>query len=206
MTKGSPIIEDLTGRSFGKLTVIEKTGSRGSSWKCKCECGNTVIDFASNLLFGTRKTCGCYKNSPHSEEHKKNISKGRKGKMTGDKHPMWKGGITKTIGYERRRQKEWVLKNYEHARTLHNRRRIRKIGNGGNHTASEWVYLKEKIGGCASCKKTANEISLTRDHIIPISKGGTDNIENIQPLCRSCNSKKGRKIINYISQITKVLV
>ena len=58
----------------------------------------------------------------------------------------------------------------------------------GSHTLAEWNDLKSKFHNkCAICKI---EKKLTKDHIIPVSKGGSDYIDNIQPLCRNCNSKK----------------
>ncbi len=35
------------------------------------------------------------------------------------------------------------------------------------------------------------------DHVVPLTKGGTDDIGNIQPLCGACNRKKFVAIIDY---------
>lgn len=73
-------------------------------------------------------------------------------------------------------------------------RYAREKGAIGNHTLKEWQELKQKYNNkCAIC---GLEKPLTKDHIIPLSKGGTNYISNIQPLCRNCNSKKHNKIIN----------
>ena len=67
--------------------------------------------------------------------------------------------------------------------------------------------LREKILNrdnrtCQNCKKTAEsfrEIKLHIDHIIPVSKGGTDNEDNLQVLCSSCNLIKKNYIFNSFS-------
>lgn len=62
----------------------------------------------------------------------------------------------------------------------------------GAHTPQEWEHIKALAKHrCVKCKKKK---PLTRDHIIPLSKGGTDLITNIQPLCHSCNCRKHNKI------------
>ncbi|MCL8207737.1 MAG: HNH endonuclease [Actinomycetia bacterium] len=44
---------------------------------------------------------------------------------------------------------------------------------------------------CQQCGKTN---SLTVDHIIPLSQGGTNALSNLQILCRACNQKKGASL------------
>ena len=55
---------DLTGKTFGKLYVLESAGSdeRGNQkWRCKCECGNIVVVVGYNLTGNAANSCGCYK-------------------------------------------------------------------------------------------------------------------------------------------------
>lgn len=102
--------------------------------------------------------------------------------------------------HERHKERYWNdpdFREREKVRvtTKGNRRRARKAGNGGSHTPQEWNDLCAKYNHrclCCGLKKP-----LTRDHIIPIEKGGTDDISNIQVLCKSCNSAKGIQIIDY---------
>lgn len=48
---------------------------------------------------------------------------------------------------------------------------------------------------CQMCKVYLSDRLVECDHIIPITKGGTNHIDNLQPLCKPCNSSKGNKII-----------
>jgi 5-methylcytosine-specific restriction endonuclease McrA len=64
-----------------------------------------------------------------------------------------------------------------------------------HHTTAEWKALCAYYhGACICCGEIC---TLTKDHIVPVSKGGSDLISNLQPLCRSCNSRKGGKVIDY---------
>lgn len=79
------------------------------------------------------------------------------------------------------------------------RRRARLAEAEGSFTTAEWEALKAHYASCPDCGRAWGDISplpgrssvITRDHIIPVSKGGRNDISNLRPLCYSCNSKKG---------------
>ena len=57
-------IKDLTGKRFGRLTVIELAGIDSKSrarWLCKCDCGNIKDVLSGSLTSGNVKSCGCYR-------------------------------------------------------------------------------------------------------------------------------------------------
>ncbi|KOP23539.1 HNH nuclease [Hapalosiphon sp. MRB220] len=47
---------------------------------------------------------------------------------------------------------------------------------------------------CQSCNQTHHDTHLTIDHIIPLARGGTNDISNLQTLCLTCNQQKKDKI------------
>jgi 5-methylcytosine-specific restriction endonuclease McrA len=78
------------------------------------------------------------------------------------------------------------------------RRRARIRSNGGSFTAAEWEGLKAaQQYTCLRCRQQEPQIRLVPDHIVPISKGGTSYISNIQGLCVACNNWKRAKTIDF---------
>jgi len=61
---------DLTGRKFGRWTVIERAHTRLGKvrWLCHCECGAQWTVSATSLLRGTSKSCGCTRGG-HNRTH-----------------------------------------------------------------------------------------------------------------------------------------
>lgn len=54
--------QDLTGRVFGRLTVIAAaatTRHHNQLWNCRCDCGNTIEIMTSSLTGGATRSCGC---------------------------------------------------------------------------------------------------------------------------------------------------
>lgn len=116
-------------------------------------------------------------------------------RLRGSARPNRQESLTRYNGSEKRKL---VGKRYytsPHGRLVLEKNntayRARKFKAEGSHTPEEWRAMVEACGSrCAKC----NEVrKMTRDHIVPLTKGGTDYISNIQPLCRPCNTRKSNK-------------
>ncbi|MCI0488970.1 MAG: HNH endonuclease [Blastocatellia bacterium] len=107
------------------------------------------------------------------------------------------------VGYsttpEAIRKREWRSQNRDRAR-MQNRidqanYRARCYGVEGQVSLREWLKMLGEFDGCCCCCGDSEEIEM--DHIRPTSKGGPHTIENIQPLCASCNKRKGKSDKDY---------
>lgn len=111
---------------------------------------------------------------------------------------------------QRKITKDYYQRNIEEYRAAHreyyrnnkpaymaaiHRRRARRLLNGGTFTHQEFEALCVLYGNiCLKCRKAAK---LTPDHVIPLCKGGRNSIENLQPLCLTCNISKGQNSYDY---------
>lgn len=97
---------------------------------------------------------------------------------------------------ERRRQKaqERYQANPERYLDYVHKRRARKAASGGSHSSEQWRALLESCGWrCAYCDVALTKGTACRDHRLPLSRGGSNDIENIVPACRRCNLRKHDK-------------
>ena len=130
---------------------------------------------------------------PRTPEHGKKIGEGLKGRV-------WTEEQRQKLRHPHKQHKSRTdpLTKKQRTNTRNGRYRARKRGADGTHTYGEWETLKAQYNWtCPCCGKREPGIVLTEDHIIPLSLGGSNNIENIQPLCMPCNSRKHTKVIKF---------
>lgn len=114
----------------------------------------------------------------------------------------------KVVAYARKWQKahpekvattlrEWYKKHPEVVLDQSRNRRARTAEAEGTFTVAEFKALCEATGNRCLSPDMDHEGPLVPDHVVPLSRGGRNDISNIQPLCRSCNSTKGTRTIDF---------
>jgi len=195
------ISKSNTGRRFyWKKDALEKNSEllikKGKRLKINCSfCGSTFFR-AKSLQKGKTQFCSraCY------SQWMKFIRKK-------EDHPLYRGiGDTNSKLYRKRAMMKDPVGFREKRNFNNHQREDNKRKFGGRHSLTQWKEMKEKNDHkCLSCGRKEPEIKLSRDHIIPLTrwdewskiyqpKYKCNDIENIQPLCISCNCKKNNKL------------
>jgi 5-methylcytosine-specific restriction endonuclease McrA len=139
----------------------------------------------------------------YQEEHKEEIAEYKK---TWAEINAARMAAFKREYYERNREdaiarsEEWGRNNAEKVRQFKanngRKRRAAKHASSGNFTAKEFEELCERYGNrCLCCGSEG--VLLEADHVVPLSRGGSDDIGNIQPLCGVCNRSKFVRAVDY---------
>jgi 5-methylcytosine-specific restriction endonuclease McrA len=177
---------ERTCTSCGRTLPIEdfpikstKTGER--RFVCR-ECKNTsAAEYRATHLEQRRESARSYYQQ-HQDEIRERQRRWR------EEHPEEYRAI----------HSRWKASNKSAVNAATHRRRSKIKGNGGDGwTAQQWDALKAEFDyTCLMCGRQEPAIQLHADHVVPVQVGGTNAIENIQPLCKSCNSRKHTQVLD----------
>jgi 5-methylcytosine-specific restriction endonuclease McrA len=178
---------------------IRKDNGRCSSWCKSCQKKrNQSKDYKDSMKEYMRLYHKEYKNTDQYKEYQTKYRKSGKSKE-------WFINYRKS-DYGKQYHSNYIKDWYKTpqgkalaARCNHKRRMMTK-NSVCDLTAEQWEEIK--AGQNYRCVMCGEEKKLTRDHIIPLSKGGELTKSNVQGLCQSCNSKKHTRILRLKQGVT----
>lgn len=154
---------DLTGKRFGRLVVIERSGTETNGavkWLCRCDCGCTTVVRSYRLRKGITKSCGCYMREvsarmhgePHgcSNDRLYGVWRSMKARCNRQTHHKYKdyGGRGITVCNEWSRSftkfREWALDNGYDYNAPYGQCTLDRINVDGNYEPSNCRWVDSK--------------------------------------------------------------
>ena len=184
--KYNPIINNLVGQKFGKLSVLEDSGQRTDLgqilWKCQCDCGHITYVIGTRLKSGHTTSCGCKAQRYFNRKQTSNKEKE-------------KSAITRIIGRYKAKAKErnikWMLSRDDFINISEKPCFYCVISSSMNLNINGYIYLYNGV----------DRVDSQKDY----------TPDNIVPCCKQCNIAKSdmsltefyqwlNRISNHISQ------
>lgn len=95
----------------------------------------------------------------------------------------------------RQLKRRWYRAHPEYEVRRSHIRRQRVASAQTHYTIAEWRKLRKGFGN--ACLRCGAMEDLTIDHVVPLVLGGSNHISNLQLLCRTCNSWKNARIMDF---------
>lgn len=184
---------------------LSKFSRRGTTWdglRSTCKDCDKIVHAAYRSVPVNRENEQDYKQSYRQQNKQKEAEytrewKERNSSILPSLQRKWRQTNKEQRAIKARaRTTRWVKDNPERHRMNGRNYRARSANAEGSHTFEQEQMLLAAFGGiCPSCR---SESKLALDHVIPLNQGGTHYIDNLQGLCKLCNStKQDRVIVDY---------
>ena len=198
-------LDNLLNQKFNMLTVIKRAANVDFKphWICLCDCGNLSTVSSRNLRSFRIKSCGCWSSRNQVTKICQHCNKEFKIKKSHDgiqgiycdKFCMAEVYKTILIGNSNPNYKHGKSNTSEYTRAHSNKRRMSPRQDDESYCFDDLfdLYFKQKAL-CYWCFDALKTYEV--DHIIPISRGGSNCRQNIVLACRSCNRQKHSKLVS----------
>lgn len=174
---------DLSGKKFGKLTVIkrtENTFSKGRSYVnylCVCDCGKEKIVKAENLRSGNTKSCGCFSDYTRSVTHKTH------GKTNTRIYRIYRNMLCRCLNKNREAYKNYGGRGITVCDDW--------LGKDGFYNFSKWAY-HNGYSDCLTLDRTDNNLDYSPDNC----KWSTRKEQS--------NNRRSNKVYQYKGEVLNI--
>ena len=212
-------LTDLTGRSFGRWSVIKRgdphitpSGQSKTMWLCRCECGTERYVDACNLASGTTRSCGCLQKDSITIDLTKRVYDNN-GNLIQKLCPCCKKFIDVSLFSKNKRRPDGYNEYCNNCLKYNDKKRYDHYKHGAKSrklcfdlTIDEFKNITSQP--CAYCGEFSvyfNGVGINGIDRIDSSKGYIVN--NVIPCCEMCNKMKSnynvKDWINKIKIISK---